>query len=76
MNNQVGPQVGVSLYSFTNEWLTRQYDLRELLQEVAKRDMGPNVEIIGFQNFKEFHYCVISGASSPACAQRSFFFYY
>lgn len=54
MNNQVGPQVGVSLYSFTNEWLTRQYDLRELLQEVAKRDMGPNVEIIGFQNFKEF----------------------
>ncbi|MDE2410234.1 MAG: sugar phosphate isomerase/epimerase [Sphingomonadales bacterium] len=49
-----GPQIGVTLYSFTNEWLTRQYDLDGLLREVAKRQMGPNIEIIGFQTFKEF----------------------
>ncbi|MEZ5742424.1 MAG: sugar phosphate isomerase/epimerase [Sphingomonadaceae bacterium] len=54
MTTATGPQVGVTLYSFTNEWLTRQYDLEGLLREVARREMGPNIEIIGFQNFKEF----------------------
>lgn len=49
-----GPQVGVTLYSFTNEWLSRQFDLAGLMREVAARDLGPNIEIIGFQNFKEF----------------------
>lgn len=49
-----GPQVGVTLYSFTNEWLTRQFDLDTLMHEVARRGLGPNIEIIGFQNFKEF----------------------
>jgi hypothetical protein len=49
-----GPQIGVTLYSFTNEWLTRQYDLSGLLHEVARRGLGPNIEIIGFQSFKEF----------------------
>ena len=54
MTNVSGPQVGVTLYSFTNEWLTRQYDLDGLCREVARRGLGPNIEIIGFQNFKEF----------------------
>ena len=49
-----GPQMGVTLYSFTNEWLTRQFELDTLLREVAKRGLGPNIEIIGFQSFKEF----------------------
>lgn len=49
-----GPQVGVTLYSFTNEWLTRQFDLAGLMREVARRGMGPNIEVIGFQSFKEF----------------------
>lgn len=47
-------QVGVTLYSFTNEWLTRQFELDTLLAEVAKRGLGPNIEIIGFQSFREF----------------------
>ena len=54
MTNPTGPQIGVTLYSFTNEWLTRQFDLPGLLAEVARRKLGPNIEIIGFQNFKEF----------------------
>lgn len=49
-----GPQVGVTLYSFTNVWLNRKADLPDLLAEVARRGMGPNIEIIGFQSFKEF----------------------
>ncbi|MBU6267046.1 MAG: sugar phosphate isomerase/epimerase [Sphingomonadales bacterium] len=54
MTTTSGPQIGVTLYSFTNEWLTRQFDLGGLMREVAKRELGPNIEIIGFQNFKEF----------------------
>lgn len=54
MSNASGPQIGVTLYSFTNEWLTRQFELDGLLREVARRKLGPNIEIIGFQNFKEF----------------------
>lgn len=54
MTTSTGPQIGVTLYSFTNEWLTRQFELDTLLREVAKRGLGPNIEIIGFQSFKEF----------------------
>ena len=54
MTNQSGPQIGVTLYSFTNEWLSRQFDLPGLLAEVARRELGPNIEVIGFQSFKEF----------------------
>ena len=54
MTTATGPQIGVTLYSFTNEWLSRQYDLPALLKEVDRRKLGPNIEIIGFQNFKEF----------------------
>ena len=49
-----GPQMGVTLYSFTNPWLNRKFELDGLLREVAARGMGPNIEIIGFQSFKEF----------------------
>ncbi len=49
-----GPQTGVTLYSFTNAWLNRKFELDGLLNEVARRGMGPNIEIIGFQNFREF----------------------
>jgi sugar phosphate isomerase/epimerase len=54
MTTASGPQMGVTLYSFTNEWLTRQFDLPGLMREVARRGLGPNIEIIGFQSFKEF----------------------
>lgn len=54
MTTTAGAQVGVTLYSFTNPWLTRQFDLEGLLREVSRRGMGPNIEIIGFQSFKEF----------------------
>lgn len=54
MTTATGPQMGVTLYSFTNEWLSRQFDLAGLMREVAARGLGPNIEIIGFQSFKEF----------------------
>lgn len=47
-------RLGVSLYSFTNEFLSRSHDLPALLRETAARDLGPGVEAVGFQSFRSF----------------------
>ncbi|MCV2394381.1 TIM barrel protein [Actinotalea sp. M2MS4P-6] len=49
-----GISLGVTLYSFTNEWWSRQYDLTGLVAEVAGRGLGPGVEIVGFQSLRTF----------------------
>ncbi len=46
--------LGVTLYSFTNEWLLRKYDLEGLLTKVAELGLGPAVEVVGFQNFRDY----------------------
>lgn len=48
------PSMGATLYAFTNEFLARQYDLDGLLNEVAKRNIGPGVELVGFQSLRDF----------------------
>lgn len=47
-------RLGVSLYSFTNEFLGRSHDLPALLRETAARGLGPGVEAVGFQSFRSF----------------------
>lgn len=47
-------QLGVTLYSMTNEWLAGQYTLTQLIDEVGKHRLGPGVEIIGFQSLRGF----------------------
>lgn len=49
-----GPVMGTTLYAFTNEFLSRRFSFEELLSETAKRNIGPHVEIIGFQSFRGF----------------------
>jgi hypothetical protein len=48
------PTLGTTIYSFTNEWLLRMYTLDEEIQKVAELDLGPAVEIVGFQSIREF----------------------
>lgn len=45
---------GITLYSLTNEWVTRQYDFESLIAKVAERELGPGVELVGFQSIREF----------------------
>ena len=45
---------GITLYSLTNEWVSRQYDLETMLDRVASMGLGPGVEIVGFQSIREF----------------------
>lgn len=49
-----GPQIGATLYAFTNEYLTRRYSFEGLLREIASRNLGPGVEVIGFQSIRGF----------------------
>lgn len=49
-----GLQLGVTLFSLTNAFWTRQYDFEQLLAEIARRNIGPGVEVIGFQSIKGF----------------------
>jgi sugar phosphate isomerase/epimerase len=46
--------VGVTLFSMTNEWLAGQYTLPSLIDEVGRRKLGPGVELIGFQSLRGF----------------------
>lgn len=47
-------KTGITLYSLTNEWVTRKYTLESLLAAVAERGVGPGVEIVGFQTIRTF----------------------
>ncbi|HEY7273884.1 MAG TPA: TIM barrel protein [Actinoplanes sp.] len=46
--------LGVTLYSMTNEWLAVRFSLPELVDEVGRRELGPGVEVIGFQSLRGF----------------------
>jgi hypothetical protein len=48
------PVQGVTLYSFTRAFHARRYTLSELVREVARRGLGPGLEVVGFQSFKNF----------------------
>lgn len=48
------PVLGTTLYSFTNEWQQRVYTLDGLLAKVAEVGIGPAVEAVGFQSFREY----------------------
>jgi len=49
-----GLKLGVTLYSFTTEFINRRYTFEELLARVAEQNMGPGVEIVGFQSIRGF----------------------
>ncbi len=49
-----GFKLGSTLYSFTNEWHERRFGFEELIAEVARRNLGPGLEIIGFSSIRGF----------------------
>ncbi|GIH64510.1 sugar phosphate isomerase/epimerase family protein [Microbispora siamensis] len=48
------PVQGVTLYSFTRAFHGRRYTFEELVREVARRGLGPGLELVGFQSIKGF----------------------
>jgi len=48
------PKLGVTLYSFTREFHGRRYTVEELVRRVAADQLGPGLEMIGFQSIRGF----------------------
>lgn len=48
------PKVGVTLYSFTPDFHAGRYTLDQLFERAAERNMGPGLEVIGFQSIRNF----------------------
>ncbi|HWI30753.1 MAG TPA: TIM barrel protein [Microbacterium sp.] len=48
------PIQGVTLYSFTRFFHARKMNFDELVREVARRELGPGLEIVGFQSIRDF----------------------
>ncbi|MQY02092.1 sugar phosphate isomerase/epimerase family protein [Actinomadura macrotermitis] len=48
------PKLGVTLYSFTPYFHARQYTFEDLVRIAGERDLGPGLEIVGFQSIKGF----------------------
>ncbi len=49
-----GPILGVTLFSFTNEWQQRLYDLDGMIAKVVELGLGPGLEVVGFQTFRTY----------------------
>jgi hypothetical protein len=47
-------RLGTTAFSFTNEWLARKYTLDQLLARVAELNLGPGIELIGFQAWRGY----------------------
>lgn len=45
---------GLTLYSLSNEWWTRRYTLESMLDRVAAENLGPGIEIVGFQTIRTY----------------------
>jgi sugar phosphate isomerase/epimerase len=52
--NSNGPVLGISLFSPTNEWQQRLYNLDGMLEKVAELGLGPAIEVVGFQTFRDY----------------------
>ncbi len=49
-----GLKLGTTLFSFTTEYIQRRYSFEQLLAEVAAQNLGPGLEIVGFQSIRGF----------------------
>lgn len=47
-------KLGTTLFSFTNEYHSREYSFEQLIAKVAESGLGPGLEIIGFQSIRGF----------------------
>jgi hypothetical protein len=48
------PKLGVTLYSFTPDFHAGRYTFEDLIVKAAELDLGPGLEVIGFQSFRGF----------------------
>ena len=47
-------KLGTTLFSFTNEYWSREYSFEQLVAKVGELKLGPGLEVIGFQSIRGF----------------------
>lgn len=47
-------KLGTTLFSFTNEFWSREYSFEQLVAKVGELKLGPGLEVIGFQSIRGF----------------------
>lgn len=47
-------KLGTTLFSFTNEYLNLEYSFEQLVEQVAARNLGPGIELVGFSHIRGF----------------------
>jgi len=47
-------RLGTTIYSLTNEYHSRRYSFEALIEKVAELGIGPGLEVVGFQSFRDF----------------------
>jgi hypothetical protein len=53
-SEKTGLKLGTTLFSFTNEFHGREYDLYQLIAKVGQLGLGPGLEIVGFAHVRGF----------------------
>ena len=49
-----GPQLGVTLFSFTRAYRDYRYTFEELIRKAGRLGFGPGLEIVGFQSIRGY----------------------
>lgn len=52
--DKTGLRLGSTLYAYTNEFHGREFTFEGLVREVARRNLGPGLEVVGFQSIRGF----------------------
>ncbi len=47
-------KLGTTLFSFTNEYWSREFTFEQLVRKVGELNLGPGLEVIGFQSIRGF----------------------
>jgi hypothetical protein len=50
----VSPRLGITLYSLSLEYRASKYTFEELLRGAGERDLGPPLELVGFQSIRGY----------------------
>ena len=48
------PKTSITLYSFTPDFHAGRYTFEQLMERAAERNMGPGLELVGFQSIRGF----------------------
>ena len=62
------PKLGITLFSLTLEMRRPDYSLERMIRKVAELDLGPGLELVGFQSIRNWPRVASSATSSRSAS--------